>query len=40
MVYREVYGFDLPDYSDTYAHADNLAEVAVAVAEGLSDGWA
>lgn len=39
MVMRDVFGHDLPDYSDTYTDTKNHASVADAVDAGLADGW-
>ncbi|HET9819657.1 MAG TPA: NlpC/P60 family protein [Rhodanobacteraceae bacterium] len=39
MVYREVFGIDLPDYADAYTSADERDSVAQAVEAGLTDGW-
>ena len=40
MVYAEVFGLALPDYSEAYSAAKDHASVAAAVAVGLADGWA
>lgn len=39
LVYREVFGIDLPDYADAYTTADDALGVAAAVAHGLETGW-
>lgn len=39
LVYAEVAGIVLPDYSDAYTRPGDHASVAAAVESGLKDGW-
>lgn len=39
LVMREVFGYDLPDYSGSYTSTKDHASVAGAVEAGLADGW-
>ena len=39
MVLAQVFGLQLPDYSDAYSAAKDHRSVAAAVEAGLADGW-